>query len=471
MAANARRYRKNQRKRRGNGLLEGIKMAAVVAVLVALVVLGIRLFSGVPSENTFCEGVYVNGVSLGGLTHEEGVTTVTDLIHRRINQDTYVLTYQGREWKFTPSEFGAQLDLTNELTLAWNFGHTGSRQERRQQAAYVKDNPVHYDRAVTYDEEKLDAFIDAIKAEIDVEPVSAEVTVLPDQVLEISQSVDGLTLSAEELKSTLVNSLLSGTAETIELAPQVVKPQYTTEELRENTQLIVTYRTPLSGTSNRKNNVRRALRDFNGLRVNPDQLISFNDIAGKRTKANGYFEAPEYDFTEVKTGIGGGTCQASTTLYGAVLMANLDVVVRGNHSMTVGYVDPSLDAAVSENKDFRFVNNLDYPIYIYTTVSDKWATVYIYGPPCEHEIVLESNVISEFPPKGNRYDDDSSGKYVYYTDEQPVLKSEGKNGIKSQAFRVYYDRETGAVVQRQDMDVDTYYASQPVYWRGVHIRE
>ena len=56
-------------------------------------------------------------------------------------------------------------------------------------------------------------------------------------------------------------------------------------------------------------------------------------------------------------------------------------------------------------------------------------------------------------------------------DEEPVLKTEGKPGMKSQGFRVYYDRVTGEEVMREDFEVDTYYAAQPVYWRGVHPRE
>lgn len=472
MASSARRYRQNRRRQTAAGALGLIKMAIVMAVLVLLVLLGIRLFNGAPSADTFCEGVYVGGISLGGMTYQEGVTAVNELVDERINQDTYTLTYEDKSWTFTPSEFGATLDLTAQLNMAWNFGHTGTTQERREQAAALKAEPVYYDQPVSYDEEKLDAFIAGIKAEIDREAVSAGITVVGEESFTISQSSYGLELSAEELKNTLVNSLLSGSTQTIQLTPTQVKPQYTTEELQANTQLIVSYRTKVAGSSsNRKRNVRRALQSFNNLVIYPGQVISFNDTVGVRTKANGFYEAPEYDFNEVTTGIGGGTCQAATTLYGAVLLANLDVVVRGNHSMTVDYVDASMDAAVSASKDFRFANNLDYPVYISTMVTDNWATVKIYGPPCEYEIRLENEIISTFEPKGRKFEDDTSGQYVYYVDEEPVLKTEGKPGMKSQGFRVYYDRVTGEEVMREDFEVDTYYAAQPVYWRGVHPRE
>ena len=69
---------------------------------------------------------------------------------------------------------------------------------------------------------------------------------------------------------------------------------------------------------------------------------------------------------QVVDSLGGGICQVSTTLYNAVLLAELEVTERYNHSMNVGYVDPSADAAIAESsgKDFKFVNNTDAPIYI-----------------------------------------------------------------------------------------------------------
>ena len=167
-----------------------------------------------------------------------------------------------------------------------------------------------------------------------------------------------------------------------------------------------------------------------------------------RTKANGFYEAPEYDFNEVTTGIGGGTCQAATTLYGAVLLANLDVVVRGNHSMTVDYVDASMDAAVSRQQGFPLRQQTrDLVYHGHRQLGYGRYTV----PPCEYEIRLESEIISTFEPKGRKFEDDTSGQYVYYVDDEPVLKTEGKPGMKSQGFRVYYDRVTGEEVMRRTL--------------------
>lgn len=451
--------------------MDMLKMAAVVAIVVCVVVLFIRFKNHTPAQDVFCEGVYVQDIPLAGLTYEEGAQQVADRVNQSIHQNVYTLVYGDMQWTFTPGDFDARLDLSAEINLAWNFGHTGTDREKREQAARLKNEPVNYRKDILYNDRKLTAFIQDIKARIDRAPVNAEVTVLEDRVFEFSQSCNGLSLSVDEIKEVLNSSILSGTSTVIQLEPRVVEPQYTTQKLQENTVLIAQYSTRLINSSSKRNkNVARALRPFNGLRVLPGEIVSFNALVGKRTKANGFAESPEYDGNTVVTGYGGGTCQASSTLYGAILHADLDAVVRGCHSMTVDYCEPSLDAAVFENKDFRFTNNLEYPVYLYTNVTDRAATVWVYGPPSPYNIVIESHVISTYEAGARKFEDDTSGKYVYFTDDPPVLKREGKMGMKSQAFRVYYDRETGQEVSREDFDVDTYYASQAVYWRGIHPR-
>ncbi len=467
--SNRARQKQQREKKFAASLMDMLKMAAVVAIVVLVVILFIRLKSPTPAQDVFCEGVYVQDIPLAGLTYEEGVQQVADRIHQCIHQNVYTLVYGDMQWTFTPGDFDARLDLSAEIDLAWNFGHTGTDREKREQAARLKKEPVNYRKDILYNDRKLTAFIQDIKAHVDRAPVNAEVTVLEDRVFEFSQSYTGLSLSVDEIKEVLNSNILSGTSTVIELVPHVVEPEYTTQELQENTVLIAKYSTSLANSNSRRTkNVARALRPFNGLRVLPGEIVSFNTLVGKRTKANGFAESPEYDGNTVVTGYGGGACQASSTLYGAILYADLDAVVRGSHSMTVDYCEPSLDAAVFENKDFCFTNNLEYPVYLYTNVTDRTATVWVYGPPSPYDIVIESRVLSVYEAGARKFEDDTSGKYVYFTDDPPVLKTEGKMGMKSQAFRVYCDRETGQEVSREDFDVDTYYASQPVYWRGVH---
>jgi vancomycin resistance protein YoaR len=194
---------------------------------------------------------------------------------------------------------------------------------------------------------------------------------------------------------------------------------------------------------------------------------------GKRTRENGFKEAPEFAGTTVQEGIGGGVCQASTTLYNALLRAGITVEERWQHTMTVLYIDPSLDATVSDNgKDLVFTNNRDSAIYIFTAVDSEKARVDIYGKPTEYEIKLESEIIqNNIPSTTIKKKKDTSGKHAYYTDDR-VLATEGKPGKKSRAFICYYDWKTGELAgdKRVELHTDYYYPMPPVYWVGIHER-
>lgn len=151
--------------------------------------------------------------------------------------------------------------------------------------------------------------------------------------------------------------------------------------------------------------------------------------------------AASYLNGQVVDSLGGGICQVSTTLYNAVLLSELEVTERHNHSMIVTYVDPSADAAISESagKDFRFVNNTDAPVYIegYTT-EDKRIGFTIYG--CEsrdssHKVVYESEVISKTYP---------DTEVIYVSESSPIGQVSVQSahiGYKANLWKVVYENE------------------------------
>ena len=447
-----------------------VAMALVVAAIV-FAIIGIIRFTSKP--NGFLHGVYVNGISMGGYSYEEGYRLVNEMAEQRLNQNAITLIYGDKTWTLTPSMLGASMDVNSQLALAWNFGHTGNFFQRKSQSDYLKDHTVVFNSELKYDEAALDEFVAKIKSEIDVAPVNATVTVEKDEKLTVSQSSDGKALDGAALKEALVKVIVKGSTPRIELVSQVVKPAVSTSNTQNGTQLIGPCTTSTKGsTRNRVSNIHNALKRFNGVVVHPGETISFNKVVGKRTLENKFKEAPEFAGTNVQMGIGGGVCQASTTLYNALLRAGMTVEQRYQHTMTVSYIPPSLDATVSDNgKDLVFTNNRDSAIYIYTSVDSEKAQVNIYGQPAEYKIVLESEILQDnIASTTVKKKKDTSGKHAYYTDDQ-VLVSEGKLGKKSRAFICYYDRKTGKLVERDELHTDYYYPSPPIYWIGTHERD
>lgn len=127
------------------------------------------------------------------------------------------------------------------------------------------------------------------------------------------------------------------------------------------------YKTYHASAYGRAMNIQNAAGRLNNKIILPGEVFSFNDTVGKRTVENGFYSAPEYSGGQSVVGIGGGTCQVSTTLYGAVLYSDLEIVDRTNHSMTIGYAPFGQDATVADSGiDFKFKNNTPFPVKIVT---------------------------------------------------------------------------------------------------------
>lgn len=438
-------------------------VALAVAVIVAVYVF--RLYSIVGfGEPKFIKNVYVNEVSYAGMTKEEGFAKAAAAKEEWLNT-AYTFSYGEHSWTFTRAMVNADMDYDTRLEQAWNLGHIGSVFERKRNIEMVAETPIHITVEATYDETLIESFINQICAAIDVDPVDAVVVPDVNQPVVLTQSQTGLKVNRDQLRDQIIALITSDQVDTA-LPVETVFPAINSDDV--SFQVIGKFSTDVS-FRNRKSrtNVRIALNAFNGITVQPGETISFNEIVGERTAANGFQEATEFAGDVTTLGIGGGVCQASTTLYNALVMSGMSITDRHQHSMTVSYVDPSLDAMVSwPKKDLKFKNDTQYPVYIYTSVTDDDATVTIYGHRPEYFYRLESIVTEEnIASTKINYIPDTEGKYVTYTDETR-LESKGKSGCKSEGWIVAYDWETKQEVSRTQISRDNYSPGASVYYVG-----
>ncbi|QNL44224.1 VanW family protein [Oscillibacter hominis] len=170
--------------------------------------------------------------------------------------------------------------------------------------------------------------------------------------------------------------------ETVEIPAVVEYPAVTADELRPLLfrDVLGTYKTHVSGSSNRIGNVKKSAAAISGFVLNSGDVFSYNDVVGERTAARGYLPAPAYVKGETVDEIGGGICQTSSTLYMAALLSDLEIVTRAAHRYAPSYITKGMDATVSwGGPEFRFANNTDYPIKIVAVYSKNFLTVTIYG--------------------------------------------------------------------------------------------
>ncbi len=229
--------------------------------------------------------------------------------------------------------------------------------------------------------------IEKIYNEIYKEPVDAYYTQDPFAVYPSENGLD-FVISLDEAKDMLSEEKSEYVIPLQTLYPNVTTNMIGTEAFPD---MLSTYSTRYSTSDrDRTTNLQLAASKINGTVLMPGETFSYNQVVGERTIAAGYKEAPIYVEGEVVDGLGGGICQITSTLYNAVLYANLEIVERSNHQFVPSYVTASRDATVVYGSiDFKFKNNRDYPIKIVCSVSGGIARFDIYGLRTDNEYEVE----------------------------------------------------------------------------------
>lgn len=294
----------------------------------------------------------------------------------------------------------------------------------------------------------------AIYNAIHKDAVDAYFTTNPYEVHKEEEGLD-FAISIEDAQK-----LVSQDQATFTIPLKVLKPKVTVKNLSQEAfpDLLASYSTSYATSSaNRCTNVELATKSINGYVLMPGETFSYNDTVGQRTAARGYKEAGVYLNGEVTTGLGGGICQVSSTLYNAVLLSNLEIVERTNHTFKPSYVPAGQDATVSWGApDFKFKNNRNYPIKISATTSGKNIYFNIYGLKTDddYEVKIVSNQVGTVPFTTS-YQNDSS----LPSGTQKVIQG-GSNGCKTETYKILY--KNGTEVSRTRINADTYKAHNQV---------
>lgn len=211
-----------------------------------------------------------------------------------------------------------------------------------------------------------------------------------------------------------------------------IKPQVTVNDLGMDPfpDLLGTFSTKYVNNPDRTTNLRLASNKINGKVIMPEEEFSFNKIVGKRTEAAGYRNAAIFSDGQVTDGLGGGICQVTSTLYNAVVFANLKITSRRNHMFVPSYVTGGRDATVVYGStDFKFKNSRSYPIKIVSSVEGGIAKVSIYGYKNQNDPEYEISI------------------------ENKLVKTTAKSLVYD-AYKIY--KQNGVVVNQEKMSRDTY---------------
>ena len=254
-----------------------------------------------------------------------------------------------------------------------------------------------------------------------------------------TESRVGIEFDVDEAKKLWDNA---ENGETVNIPLTVTQPKYTAEQLDKMlfADKLGSQTTGYSSsTANRATNVELSAKKINGYILNPGETFSYNPVVGKRTAEAGFKSASAYSGGQVVQSIGGGICQTSSTLYCAVLYANLEIVARSEHGFAVSYVPWGMDATVSwGGPEFKFKNNREFPVKIVTKCKNRQLTVEIWGTDVDGSYVKM----------------DYSAWTVYDTTYPSVAIGTG-----AVTYRCVYDKD-GELISRTK-EANSYYSYHP----------
>lgn len=261
-------------------------------------------------------------------------------------------------------------------------------------------------------------------------------TIIPSQI--------GIEYNLEEAQKAF---LKTESGKTFAVAAAITQPTITTEDLENNLfkDTLGSYSTYVTGSSVRKNNVRLAGLKCNSILL-PGEEFSFNEQVGERTTARGFGAAGAYRDGETVNEVGGGVCQSSSTLYNAVLLSNLEVTLRYNHSYISSYVPIGRDATVSwGGPDFRFKNNQAYPIKILMSYSGSRLYCKILGTNLDGSYVKMTSKQISSTPFQTQYIDDPTLEVG-----KEKVQTSGYNGARAQSYRYVYDKNGNLISSKKE---------------------
>ncbi len=435
--------------------------------LVATIVLAIALMAAVATARPLlaggvCDGVTVEGVAVGGLSRDELGQLLA--AWRQEYQSRRVVVYYGdTSFRLDAASIGLDLDADATADEALAYGRRGPLWTRLKNIVTARREGYRIPARVRYDEDKLAARLEAWREAIDRPPRNAAISLEEGGIVPQEQ---GRRLDVAAARPLVLQALRRGSEANLPLPVTPLYPDVTVADLRQTgiREIWSSFVTVFDAAdTNRTANIRLSARRINGHILYPGQVFSFNQVVGPRDREHGFKEALEIVDGEFVPGIGGGVCQVSSTLYNAVLLANLPIAERTNHSKPLGYVGLGRDATVAYGSlDFKFVNDTGAPVVILAETAKNRLTVGIVGrEPLAVAVDIVAADRHVIPPAVVKKQDRE-----LYLGETKVDK-QGKPGFEVTTMRVV--RANGRELKRELLARDRYLPENTVVKVGTRL--
>lgn len=447
-----------------------IVLAVIMIVIVAVGAYCGYYYSKYVNINTIYPGVTIQGKNVSGMSVEEAQALIEEY-GQAVVEEKVTLQVEGKEKSFAFSKMGMTFDAATAAKQAWNLGREGNILKRIGDIRRMEEKGENVPLTFSIDEEKTRKIFEK-KAKKFLEKTKDATITRKDGAFVITPEVNGITMdldaNLEKLLSIVRDPEWDQKAIVFPMEYQVDKAKHTEEELSTIKDQLGTFTTSYYDSSwGRCANVQNGAAKINGTVLFPGDTFSVYEAVAPFNAENGYELAGSYENGKTVQTYGGGICQVSTTLYNAVLRAELEVTERSNHSMTVHYVELSEDAAIAgTEKDLKFKNNLENPVYIEGKTEGRTITFTIYGKEYRdpnRSISFVSETLSSKAPTEKIIKDKTM------EEGKKKVEEEGRTGYKARLWKVTY--MNGEEVDRQQINSSSYMSTQRVVRVGTKKKE
>ena len=503
-----------------------IIVSVLLVLIVLLILAFCTVFALINFNNeTILSGVSIRNTKVEGLTKAQALEVVNNAVDGeqkqeitlKINGDTYTLAQEqievkydvekaveeayniGRDGNLIQNNFSILRSMFDENNIEINITYNEELLEKVLKEIEVMLPNVMADNTYYVEEDELiisrgtdginidiedakNAIINSIKTgntenveiktvfkecpEIDIDKIYSEVKTEPQNAsykkdpFEIIPHKTGTDFDLESAKE-----MLKEEKDEYVIKLNIIEPEVHTNEIGDEAfpDQLSSFSTKYDESNRpRSKNLKIAMSKLNGVVVMPGEVFSYNKTLGKRTVEEGYENANGFSGGKVVPMLAGGICQISSTLYDAILYANLNIVERHNHMFQATYVEPGKDATVVYGSlDFKFQNTRKYPIMIKTTCGNGVAQIKIFGNKEEVEYDIDIvSVVQNYVPYKVVYEDDTS-----LAPGVERVSQYGLQGCKSTTYRVR--KLNGEEISREVLSTDTYSALNKIIRRGV----
>lgn len=453
-----RRSRRARMKRRL--LIGGIVLASAIVVVLGVFLWLQGTVNRVPDDR-IAKNIHIGNenvsVDVSGMTQKQAKEALDGQIEKYA-EETVLLIADNKEIEVTLGDLGLKIkDPGSLVKKALAYGKTGSLLKRYSNLRGLKKEQKLFDAEYIVDKETMGKFFAEGMEGLEGEAQNATIKRENGQFVitegKVGKKID-VDTTFQSVQDYLKNDWKKTKNNKVELTIILSEPDIKAEQLKVIKDPIGTFYTYYSGGGNRDKNISVATSKINGALLMPGDEYSASEGMGPTDKEHGYFPGASYENGKVVQTYGGGVCQVSTTLYNAVLMAELEITERWAHSMLVGYVKPSMDAAIAEGyKDFKFKNNKDYPVYVEGVAKGGVLTFTIYGIETraeDREVIYESEVISEKPMKKKFVTSNAA------LGQKSIVES-GHKEMKAKLWKIV--KEKGVEVSRTNINNSNYQGS------------